>query len=193
MNNNRFLFVVVLALIMVLAVGGIAQAGDDDRVDFWLTILHNNDGESQVVDAGGDLEDFGGAARFKTVVDNLRWEATQGPWTQRGAKRGVLMVSSGDNFLAGPEFNAGLANGVPFYDTVAMDLIGYDAVALGNHDFDFGPDVLADFIDGYQNPPPYVSANLDFTGELRLQAYVDAGAGSGGQVKTSASGCPSAG
>jgi 5'-nucleotidase/UDP-sugar diphosphatase len=64
---------------------------------------------------------------------------------------------------------------VPFYDTIAMELIGYDAISFGNHDFDFGPDVLADFLDGYMVPPPYVAANLDFTGEPRLQAYVDAG------------------
>ncbi len=59
------------------------------------------------------------------------------------------MISSGDNFLAGPEFTVGVENGIPFYDTIAMELIGYDAVALGNHDFDFGPGVLADFLDGY--------------------------------------------
>jgi 5'-nucleotidase/UDP-sugar diphosphatase len=169
------LAIMVLLLAMLVAVGPVQAAGKGDNVHFWLTILHNNDGESQVINAGSGLEDFGGAARFKAVVDYLKWDATHGPWTQRGAKRGVVMISSGDNFLAGPEFNAGLENGVPFYDTIAMELIGYDAVNLGNHDFDFGPDVLADFIAGYTYPPPYVSANLDFSGEPRLQAYVDAG------------------
>jgi 5'-nucleotidase len=147
-------------------------------VDFWLTILHNNDGESKLIDLGADLADFGGAARFKTLVDDLKWEATHGPRQpgQRGAKRGVVMVSSGDNFLAGPEFNTSLEKGVPFYDTIAMDLIGYDAVAIGNHDFDFGPDVLADFIEGYERTsPPYLSANLDYSGEPRLQALFDQG------------------
>lgn len=171
---------VVLALILPLFFGpglgdALAKGVKPPKVDFYLTILHNNDGESQVINAGAGLQDFGGAARFKTVVDNLKWDAIHGPWTQRGAKRGMVMLSSGDNFLAGPEFNASLENGVPFYDTIAMELIGYDAVNLGNHDFDFGPDVLADFIDGYSVPPPYVSANLDFSGEPRLQAYVDAG------------------
>ena len=175
MNNKRFLLVVVLALIMVLAVGGIAQADTREGVHFWLTVLHNNDGESQVINAGSGLEDFGGAARFKTVLDGLKWSAVTGRPSQPGAKRGMIMVSSGDNFLAGPEFNAGLVNGVPFYDTIAMELLGYDAVNLGNHDFDFGPDVLADFLDGYVVAPPYISANLDFSGEPRLQAYVDAG------------------
>ena len=167
--------VVILALLAapVFSTQGVAAKKND--VHFYLTILHNNDGESQVINTGSGLEDFGGAARFKTVVDNLKWDALHGPWIQRGAMRGVVMISSGDNFLAGPEFNAGLENGVPFYDTIAMELIGYDAVNLGNHDFDFGPDVLADFLDGYTVVPPYVSANLDFSGEPRLQAYVDAG------------------
>ena len=169
------LTLIALLLVTLVAVGPVQAAGKSDKVHFYLTILHNNDGESQVINAGSGLEDFGGAARFKAVVDNLKWEAIHGPWTHRGAKRGLVMISSGDNFLAGPEFNAGLENGVPFYDTIAMELIGYDAVNLGNHDFDFGPDVLADFIAGYTYPPPYVSANLDFGGEPRLQAYVDAG------------------
>jgi 5'-nucleotidase len=168
--------IVVVLLLVTLVVPGMALAAPPKpSVHFWLTILHNNDGESQVVNAGSGLEDFGGAARFKAVVDAEKWDATHGPWTQRGAKRGVVMISSGDNFIASPEFNASLDKGVPFYDTIAMELIGYNAVNLGNHDFDFGPDVLADFIAGYTNPPPYLAANLDFGGEPRLQAYVDAG------------------
>ena len=170
-----YLLLGTLVLSMVLAIGPTTAVAKQPKVDFYLTILHNNDGESQVINAGSGLDDFGGAARFKAVVDNLKWEATHGPWTQRGAKRGVMMVSSGDNFLAGPEFNASVENGVPFYDTIAMELIGYDAVNLGNHDFDFGPDVLADFLYGFTIAPPYVSANLDFSGEPRLQDYVDAG------------------
>jgi 5'-nucleotidase len=172
---SLFAILAVLAMVVALVPAGAAGAEDSPDVHFWLTIVHNNDGESQVINAGSDLEDFGGAARFKTVADDVRWNATNGPWTQRGAKRGELMISSGDNFLAGPEFTASLTNGVPFYDTIAMELIGYDAVSLGNHDFDFGPDVLADFLDGFEDAPTYVSANLDFSAEPRLQAYVDAG------------------
>lgn len=170
----------VLMVSMVVSLLGVtgASAKPTPRVAFWLTILHNNDGESQLINLGDDefLEDFGGAARFLTVVEDLRSDATTGrPWSP-GSKRGVVTVSSGDNFLAGPEFNAGVENGIPFYDTVALDLIGYDAIALGNHDFDFGPDILADFISGFSmTEPPYLSSNLDFSAEPRLQAYVDQG------------------
>ena len=86
-----------------------------------LTILHNNDGESQLVDLGSELEDFGGGARFATVVQREKQRANFD-------SDGVIMVSSGDNFLAGPEFSVGLQTET-FYDALALDLIGYDAIA----------------------------------------------------------------
>jgi 5'-nucleotidase len=91
-----------------------------------------------------------------------------------GRQGGVIMLSSGDNFLAGPVFTVSVQKGVPFYDSQAMELIGYNAIAIGNHEFDFGPDVFADFIEGL-SAAPLVSANLDFSGEPRLQALVKAG------------------
>ncbi len=134
-----------------------------------LTILHNNDGESQLIDLGPDtLENFGGAARFRTLVEDLRDEADYPGSTS-------ILLSSGDNFLAGPEFNAGTNDGI-FYDAVTMDLLGYDAIALGNHDFDFGPEVTADFISAFANTAPtFLSANLDFNGEPSLKALEGAG------------------
>ena len=132
-----------------------------------LTLLHNNDAESRLLPDG----DIAGVARFATLADRVRQEveADQAPHTW-------LMVSSGDNFLAGPQFNASLEKGAPFYDTIAMDLIDYDVIDLGNHDFDFGPDMLAEFIRGFRmNPAPYVSANLDFRNEPALRALVNQG------------------
>jgi 5'-nucleotidase len=182
MKRKTTLLLLVIMLLVSLTTAGSAAAnghtypGDPERVDFWLTVLHNNDGESDLINLGVGLEDFGGAARFKTVVENLKWSSIHGPPSQPGAKRGMILVSSGDNFLAGPEFNASQEKGVPFYDTIAMDLIGYDAVTIGNHDFDFGPDILADFIEGYiYTAPPYMSANLIYEGEPRLQALFDQG------------------
>lgn len=145
-----------------------AHAGDSD-VAFWLTVLHNNDGESQLIDAGSDLPDFGGAARFATLVQNLRAGARTAP------AGGSILISAGDNFLAGPEFNASLNQGVPYFDTLALELIGYDVAAIVNHEFDFGPDILAEFLAGFNSGPTFVSANLDFANEPGVQAFVDTG------------------
>jgi 2',3'-cyclic-nucleotide 2'-phosphodiesterase (5'-nucleotidase family) len=79
----------------------------------------------------------------------------------------VVTVSSGDNFLAGPQFQASLDKGVPFYDSIAANRAGYDALAIGNHEFDFGPNVLADYIRGVRGAP-FLSANLDVSAEPRL-------------------------
>jgi 5'-nucleotidase len=132
-----------------------------------LLILHNNDAESQLLNAGRGLEDFGGAARFVTLVRELRDEA-------EAEGCAVLTLNSGDNFLAGPEFTASLEKGVPFYDSIVVDAIDYDALAIGNHEFDFGPDVFARFIGAIEGPP-LLSANLDFAAEPTLQAFVDEG------------------
>lgn len=144
-----------------------------DAPIFQLTILHNNDGESQLIDAGSGLEDFGGAARFVTLVGQLRAAAT--PADTAARSYGVITLSSGDNFLAGPEFGVSLEKGAPYYDAVVLDAIGYDAICLGNHDFDFGPDTLATFIGGVDDDVPYLSANLDVTPEPMLAPLVAAG------------------
>lgn len=166
------------------------NGGDEAEVEFWLTLLHNNDGESRLLpETRAGFGEVGGVARFASLVELLRREARGGfasvgrgsPGAGRGKGKGmkglgdlnrgdgVLLVSAGDNFLAGPQLNASLSKGVPFFDGLALDLIGYDALAIGNHEFDFGPDVLADFIVSFpKTEPPFLSANLDFSAEPGL-------------------------
>jgi 2',3'-cyclic-nucleotide 2'-phosphodiesterase (5'-nucleotidase family) len=140
----------------------------EEDVSLWLSLLHSNDGESKLLGSG----DSGGAARFATVVERLR-SASAGFGAR--ARTGALTISSGDNFLAGPEFNASLEKGVPFYDSIALDRIGFDALTIGNHEFDFGPDVLADVIEGAPATGPWLSANLDVSAEPALAALADGG------------------
>lgn len=134
---------------------------------FFLTVLHNNDGESRLVAAGtGTLANFGGVAHFKTVSDSLK---------QRANNTGsdFVMLSAGDNSLAGTAFATSTTSGIS-YDGIALDSLNYDAIVLGNHDFDFGPDTLAKIINTIQNPPvPFISANLDFSNEPVLQNLVN--------------------
>jgi 2',3'-cyclic-nucleotide 2'-phosphodiesterase (5'-nucleotidase family) len=152
----------------VLAATPAAAAPAPDREpDFTLTILHNNDGESNLLGAPGQ-PDFGGIARFVALERQLERAA-------RGPRRGVVTVSSGDNFLAGPQFAASLEKGPPHYDAIGLDRVDYDAVAIGNHEFDFGPDVLADFISGFDRRTPFLSANLDVSAEPRLAELAEAG------------------
>jgi 5'-nucleotidase/UDP-sugar diphosphatase len=41
-------------------------------------------------------------------------------------------------------------------------------MGVGNHEFDLGPDALAEFIEGFRGRTPFVSANLDVSAEPRL-------------------------
>lgn len=138
---------------------------------FCLTILHNNNGESALLGRSVGTETFGGAAHFASLVwlEKLRARSA----CDSPARNASVLVSSGDNFLAGPAFTASLASN-KFYGARLIELIGYDALALGNRDFDFGPDVLARFITQIiHRPPPFLSANLDFSGEPSLARLVE--------------------
>lgn len=151
--------VATLALLFAVmaSVPGV-QAQEPAAADVTLTILHNNDGESKLLPSVDD--GFPGIARFVATLKALQAADTND---------GVVTLTSGDNFLASKEFNASLEKGVPFFDSIALSGV-YDAMALGNHDFDFGPDVAADFIEGFDPAIPFLSANADFSGEPRLAA-----------------------
>lgn len=155
-------------LVVGVAAAPASAARPSPKVDYWLTVLHNNDAESKLIEQTTADGPFAGVARFTTLVDRLKASALTGrPMSSPFARRGVVMLSSGDNFLAGAQWAASLARGVPFYDSLAINRIGYDAMAIGNHEFDFGPDVLADFIRGTTGFP-FLSANLDVSDEPAL-------------------------
>jgi len=143
------------------------QVDDGQDQSVTVTLLHNNDGESKLLpnsEAG-----FPGVARFAN-----EWIA-QG----RASDSDILLrVSAGDNFLASKEFAIGLERqDQPLYDSIALRGL-YEVMALGNHDFDFGPEVTARFIEGFQAngttmPVVFVSANIDVSDEPSLQTLVE--------------------
>lgn len=136
--------------------------------DYTLTILHTNDIHSRVESinkydstCGADDEAegkcFGGMARLKTAMD-----------AERAALAGqnVVVLDAGDPF-----------QGSLFYTTYKgaaeaefMEAIGYDAMAVGNHEFDDGPKGLADFVDAVSFP--VLSGNLDLSAEALLNDRV---------------------
>lgn len=142
---------------------------DPNRVE--LILIHFNDGESHLLNAGPGEEDFGGIARFAKVIQGIRKNADADV-----TGNACITVSSGDNFLTGQIFDLSLKKGIPYYDAMALDMIGIDAIGLGNHDFDLGPDVLAKFIGSFRyTKPVFLGANLDFSKEKSLFSLRKAG------------------
>ncbi len=113
-----------------------------------ITILHTNDVHSHIEPFSKDHSEFpnkGGFERRATLISEIR---RQNPNT--------LLFDAGDIFQGTPYFN--------FYsgeiEFKLMSMLGYDAVTIGNHDFDNG-------IDGLDNQLPnakfdIISSNYDF-------------------------------
>ena len=136
--------------------------------EYTLHILHTNDMHSRIesinrfdstCDAEGEAEGkcFGGIARVKAAIDAKR--ASLGD-------QNVIVIDAGDPF-----------QGSLFYSTYKgaaeaefMEGIGYDVMAVGNHEFDDGPKGLSDFIDKVSFP--VISGNLDLSGEPLLDGKV---------------------
>lgn len=116
-----------------------------------LTILHTNDTHSQVeaLEEGKRDEFCGGYTRRMGLI-------TQ----ERKADPNLLVFDAGDFCQGTPYFN--------FYhgriEIDAMNRMGYDAVMLGNHEFDNGVDTLAAILQGAQFP--VVCANYDVKGSV---------------------------
>jgi 5'-nucleotidase/UDP-sugar diphosphatase len=174
-RSLRLASILAISLVAALAVpAGVSADGRDDddsrRDNYRLTLLHNNDGESKLA-TGDSRAGYGGAARFATVVERLRAEAAGRTDRRRGddddddrgrKSRATLLVSSGDNFLAGLAILAGFESGPPWPDATVANLLGYDAMTIGNHEFDFGQARLAEYIQGVDRDIPFITANLGF-------------------------------
>jgi 5'-nucleotidase / UDP-sugar diphosphatase len=141
---------------------------------FDLTVLHINDGESALLppeDGGSDGDP--GVARFIADLREAQDDALEA--ADDAAVASYVTISAGDNFLAGPQLAASFDDDEGRFFDAAVYLRGeFDAMTIGNHEFDFGPDVLADFIEATEGVP-FISANLDVSGEPRLAALEDEG------------------
>lgn len=113
---------VALALLAAFALASQpAQAYEKDKT-YKITILHTNDHHGHFWRS--EYGEYGLAAQ-KTLVDSIRKAVAQ----EGGS---VLLLSGGDINTGVPESD--LQDAEP--DFRGMNLIGYDAMAVGNHEFD---------------------------------------------------------
>jgi 5'-nucleotidase/UDP-sugar diphosphatase len=116
-----------------------------------ITLIHSNDLHAHAEPTKIKGKTFGGYARQATLIKRIR-----------KTEPNVLLLSAGDTFQGTLYFNTyeGLA------DLAFMNAVGYDAMAVGNHEFDHGPGALSTFA-GLANFP-ILSANLNVSGEPSL-------------------------
>lgn len=121
----------VCGLVVAAPTGGTAQAQPAKR----FTILHTNDEHSEVIPYGPaiDFPDYpttGGFSRIAHEIARIRAEKAD-------AGEPVLTLSAGD-ISQGTVFSWLETQPGGHVELSLLQAMGYDAVALGNHDFDMG-------------------------------------------------------
>lgn len=155
---------------LLVTAAGIALSSGAAHAEYTLHVLHINDFHSRIepinkYDSTCDAETqaknecFGGVARLATKIRELR-DAL------KADGQNVIVLDAGDQY-----------QGSLFYttykgkDTVEfMNAIGFDAMAVGNHEFDDGPTGLQRLAEGVSFP--VLSGNLDLSQSPELKGKV---------------------
>lgn len=160
---TRTLGLLLLLLLLALLPGGArAQSGDGFR----LTILHTNDTHGRIDEASAtgsrctpadaaEARCVGGVARRATAIKQARAENDH-----------VLLLDGGDQFQGTLYYTQYRGAEAAYF----MDLLGYDAMAVGNHEFDDGPQTLAAFVESVGLP--VLSANIDASDDPYLAGLI---------------------
>ncbi len=149
MSRLRCFFSLALLLHSGLVLGAEEPARQLRRI----TLLHTSDIHGRVLphDDARDQPAAGSLARLATLVDRIRSEVTHP----------VLLLDSGDTIQGTPLEQFALVRFAEQSPTIAaMNRIGYSAMALGNHEFNFGLDVLRRVRE--QAAFPLLSANTQY-------------------------------
>ncbi len=146
--GRRWLSAFVILLVLI---GGAPAAFAQGEQVYVVRIMHTNDHHARIEPTDVSGVKSGGVARRKTLVDQIRAETPN-----------TLLLDAGDVFQGTLYFNQyrGQAD-LYFYNAMK-----YDAMAIGNHEFDQGPQTLADFIAGATFP--VLSANITTDGSSPL-------------------------
>jgi 5'-nucleotidase/UDP-sugar diphosphatase len=145
-----------LAAIAALSASAFGYSAVPSFADYTLTIMHINDWHSRIesnnkfestcsAEEEGKGECIGGAARLVTAIADQR---------KKLEGQNVLLLNGGDNF-----------QGSLFYTTYKgaveaefLNQMKFDAMTVGNHEFDDGEDALVPFLEKIQFP--VLSANV---------------------------------
>jgi len=145
-STIRTLFSILTISILITSLTSVNTSGrlrtEDDEINF--TILHTNDEHSALiphspaVDHDPDNEEDptkGGFARLATAVEEVREEKDEE----------VLLFNAGD-FLGGSAFGWLAPEEGYAPELHLLQEMGYDAAVIGNHEYDYGTEVLARYL-----------------------------------------------
>ncbi len=155
MSTHLILTAIILGVALAVSYG---SASAPSARPLRLRVLFTHDLHSallprRVESADGTITSEGGFARLAHIIRSITASATTP----------LITVDAGD-FSSGTPFHI-------LYDSHATELrllgaLGYDAATFGNHDFDFGPSVVARMLRTARNSanplPLLIASNMDF-------------------------------
>ncbi|MGI5172840.1 5'-nucleotidase C-terminal domain-containing protein [Treponema sp. OMZ 840] len=148
---KKYCSVIAVLTVIFMLFGCISAPKRDAASEYVLTVLHTNDHHGSPLAKEGK----GGLAERATFIKSVR-----------SAEKNVLVLDAGD-------MNAGTALSNMFHaepDIRAYNKIGYDAVALGNHEFDATLEKLEKQISWSEFP--WISANIKKGRSYFVQPYI---------------------
>lgn len=135
--------ILLVALLLICLVPVQAQINDTTKI----VLLSLNDQHAKI-------DNY---ARLKAMVDQIRQQ-----------NKYVLLFAAGDNFTGNPVVDQYPDKGFPIIDL--MNTVGFNATAIGNHEFDYGQQTLKKRIE--QANFPFLNANItDPSGQLGFKPY----------------------
>ncbi|UCD21315.1 MAG: bifunctional metallophosphatase/5'-nucleotidase, partial [Chloroflexota bacterium] len=146
-NGKGLVFILTTILVVVPFLGSPTDLNSQSRTgeELYFCILHTNDMHSALIPhspavdyrMGEGNPAIGGFARLATAVNEIRESKSR-------QSEPVLLLDAGD-LLGGGAFAWLTLNGSAPELTIIQEM-GYDAVTIGNHEYDYSPDILAQYL-----------------------------------------------
>ncbi len=149
---------IVCIVVSILVLSSFVTYGIDEieiiestNEEMYFTLLHTNDEHSSLIPhtsttdyrSGEKNPSVGGYARLATAIKEIRRKKAE-------KNEQVLLVSAGD-FMGGTAFSWLIPKGFA-PELEVKQRLGYDAVTIGNHEYDYGTEVLAEYLKAANYP-----------------------------------------
>ncbi len=123
------IFLLLISLLLPLLPGEVSAS-----YEIKLTILHTNDLHGKMLPFEENGKSLGGFARLSTLISEIKMK-----------EENVILIDVGDTIEEDHNLLANYFRGKPVVEF--MNTVGYNIMIPGNHDFEFGLDVLAEVVE----------------------------------------------
>jgi len=187
--SSKLWVTLVAAALALSACGGTSD--DPPEASFTLQLLHISDAD------GSDTTALNSVANLSGLINKFRAQYPQQ----------TLTVSSGDNYIPGPRFNAADnqaamrsilgREAVGRGDIAMLNAMGVQASALGNHELDLGTGTFKDIVASQSSGGqvvwpgaqfPYLSFNTNFSGDVNTSSITGTNGVSADELKAKLAG-----